>query len=172
MVQRIFLAASLACILAACSPPAQQGESGAASNNTAIAGGLQPGQYRTTVTMLELSIPGMSSQPINTAPTVTESCVTSSDIADFAQNGMNNGDSGSTCTQNSMNTAGGRIQGESTCTGPEGTRTVRMDGTYSANRMDMEISSSSDVPGAGVSTMRMRMASERIGDCPAGSETD
>lgn len=173
MLQRMVLAAGIACVLAACSPPAQQAENGAsAPADAAAAGGMQPGQYRTTITMRELSIPGAPSTPINMAPTVTEDCVTSSDIAEFTQGDMVDGDSGDTCTQNSMSTAGGQIQGESTCTGPNGTRTVQISGTYSANRVDMDISSTSTDARAGVGTMRMSLASERIGECPAGEATD
>jgi hypothetical protein len=172
MIQRISIAAGLACILAACSPPAQQADSGGGPAGAGMAGGMQPGQYRTTVTMLEMNIPGMKSENVNMAPTVTEDCVTSSDIAEFTEGSMVDGNSGETCTQNSMNSSGGRIQGESTCTGPNGTRTMQINGTYSSNRVDMEISSTQDIPGMGASTMRMRMASERIGECPAGAETE
>lgn len=160
----------LACALAACSPPAQQqGEDGAAPPS-ASAGGIQPGQYRTTVTMLEF--PGMQSGNVNMTPTTTEDCVTSSDVAEFTQGSMVDADSGETCTQNSMNTSGGRIHGQASCTGPNGTRTMQLNGTYDANRVDMEISSTFDMPGAGPSTMRMQMASQRIGECPAGSDAN
>jgi len=171
MIQRISIGAALACILAACSPPAQQGQSGGPAS-AAAAGGIQPGQYRTTVTLLEMNIPGVPAQSINMAPTITEDCVTSSDIAEFTEGNMVNADSGETCTQSSMNTAGGRIQGEASCTGPNGTRTMQLSGTYSANRVDMEISSSSQMPGAEAGTMRMRMSSERIGECAAGTDAD
>lgn len=122
--------------------------------------------------MLEMNIPGVPAQGINMAPTTTADCVTSSDISEFTQGSMVDGNSGETCTQNSMNTGGGRIQGESSCTGPNGTRTMQISGTYSANRVDMEITSTTDMPGAGVGTMRMSMASERIGECAAGTDTE
>jgi hypothetical protein len=163
MTQQMAVAAGLACILAACSPPARDAE-GAAN-----AGGMQPGQYRTTVTMLE--IPGIEPQSVDRTPTVTENCVTSSDIANFT-GGMAGGNSDDTCTQNSMNTSGGRIQGVSSCTGANGTSTLRINGTYSATRIDMEINSTIDTPGVGAGTMRMNMTSERIGECSAGTATD
>lgn len=172
MTQRISIAATLACILAACSPPAQQQAENGASAPAAAGGGIQPGLYRTTVTMLEMNIPGVQSSNINMAPTTSEECVTSSDIAEFTQGNMVDADSGETCTQSSMNTGGGRIQGEASCTGPNGTRTMQLAGAYSSNRVDMEISSTQDMPGAGATTMRMSIASERIGDCPAGMEAD
>lgn len=166
-IQRMILAAGMACLLAACSPPAQQGPASASA-----ARGIQPGQYRSTVTMLEMNLPGIESQGVDTTPTVSENCVTSSDIVNFAEGSTAGGNSGETCAQNSMTVADGRIHGETSCTGPNGTRTLQIDGTYSPTRIDMEISSNTDMPGVGASTMRMRMASERIGDCPAGTETD
>lgn len=174
MIQRISIAAVLACILAACSPPAQQGENGASGPADAAApGGIQPGQYRTTVTMLEMNIPGVSSQDINMAPTTTEDCVTSSDIAEFTRGSMVNAESGETCTQNSMNTAGGRIEGEASCTGSYGARTMHMSGTYSSHHVEMEINSSNDMPGGGGQmSQRMRIVTERIGECAAGTDAD
>lgn len=171
MIQRLSIAAAVACVLAACSPPAQQSENGGAGPASA-AGGIQPGQYRTTVTMLEMNMPGVDSTQINMQPTTTENCVTTSDIAEFTEGSMVNADSGETCTQSSMNSGAGRIQGEASCTGPNGARTMQINGTYSSSRVDMEISSTQDMPGVGASTMRMRMQSERIGECAAGAEAD
>ncbi|MGD9967688.1 MAG: DUF3617 domain-containing protein [Hyphomonadaceae bacterium] len=160
----------VACGLAACSPPAEQpgADAGGAGSGGALASSIQPGQYRTTVTMLEMSIPGVDSTSINMEPTTTEDCVTSTDVSEFTSGSMVDPDSGETCTQSNMNTGGGRIQGEANCTGPNGARTMQISGTYSSNRVDMEISSTQNMPGAGATTMRMRMASERIGECPAG----
>jgi hypothetical protein len=170
MIQRISVAAGLACILAACSPPAQQNANTAPG---AAAGGIQPGQYRTTVTMLEMNIPGVPAQNINMQPITTEDCVTSSDVAEFTQGSMVNADSGETCTQSSMNTAGGRIQGQSSCTGPYGARTMQINGSYTANHVEMEINSTSDMPGGGGQmSQRMRIVTERLGECPAGETAD
>jgi len=171
MIQRISVAAGLACILAACSPPSQQ-QSGPAPGATA-AGSLQPGQYRTVVTMLEMNMPGMSGQNINMSPMTTEDCVTTADIAEFTQGNMVDANSGETCTQSSMNTAGGRIQGQATCTGPYGARTMQINGSYTANHVEMEITSTGDMPGGGGQmTQRMRMVTDRIGECPAGESAD
>jgi hypothetical protein len=130
---------------------------------------MQPGQYRTTVTMLEMTMPGIDSTSINMAPTTTEECVTTSDINEFTQGGMVDADSGETCTQNTMNSSGGRIQGEVSCTGENGERTMQIDGSYTANHVEMEITSTSAMPGgAGQMTQRMRMVTDRVGECPAG----
>jgi hypothetical protein len=169
---RILTVIGLTCGFAACSPPAQApgaDSGGDAAGGGAMASSIQPGQYRTTVTMLEMNIPGVSSSNINMAPTTTEDCVTTSDVSEFTEGSMVDADSGETCTQNSMNTAGGQIHGQATCTGENGTRTMQIDGTYTSNHVEMEISSTSTMPGVtGQMTSRMRMVTDRIGDCPAG----
>lgn len=169
------IAAGLTCILAACSPPAQQqgeGKSAAPPGATA-ASGIQPGQYRSTVTMLEMNIPGIKSSAINMAPTTTEDCVTSSDIADFTRGSMVQADFGETCTQSNVDTAGGHIPGEASCTGPNGARTMQINGSYTSNHVQMDINSTSDMPGgAGQTSQRLRIETDRIGECPAGSDAN
>ncbi|MGD9982117.1 MAG: DUF3617 domain-containing protein [Hyphomonadaceae bacterium] len=166
----------LACGLAACSPPTQTSgdeAGGAAGGGGAMASSLQPGQYRTTVTMLEMTIPGVDSTSINMQPTTTEDCVTSTDVSEFTSGSMVDPDSGETCTQSNMNTGGGRIQGEANCTGENGTRTMRINGTYTSNHVEMEINSASDMPGgAGRMTQRMRIVTDRIGECAAGNDAE
>ena len=173
MKLRFSMVAGLACVLAACSPPAQQGADGGQAGG-APAGSMnsmQPGLYRTTVAILEMTMPGVPASAManmNLQPMATEECVTSTDIAEFASNDMPV-EEGVTCTQNSMNTAGGRIEGSSTCVGPTGTRTMQMSGAYTSTHVEMEIASVSPMPnGAGDMTQRMRMVTDRIGDCPAG----
>lgn len=164
------------CALAACSPPAQAPASDSAgaagSGGAAMASAIQPGQYRTTMTMLEMNVPGVKSQNINMDPTTTTDCVTTSDVSDFASGSLFDADSGESCTQNSMSSGGGRIQGQATCTGQYGTRTMQINGTYTSNHVEMEINGSSDIPGMGQMTQRMRLVSDRIGECPAGEAAD
>lgn len=162
--------AGLVCILAACSPPAQAPAGGAGgAGGGAMANSIQPGLYRTTMTMLEMNIPGVPAQGINMDPMTSDECVTTTDVDQFANEGLVDADSGETCTQNSMSTGGGRIQGEATCTGPNGARTMSINGSYTASHVEMEISSTSEMPGGGGQmSQRMRLVSERIGECPAG----
>ena len=120
-----------------------------------------------------MNIPGAPAQGLNMAPSTSEDCVTASDVADFTRKSMVEADAGETCTQNSMNSLGGRIDGQATCTGENGTRTMRMTGAYTSNHLEMEIASSSAMPGGrGNMTQRMRMVSDRIGECPAGADHD
>jgi hypothetical protein len=175
MKARVLMVAGLICVVAAaCSPPAQDGADGGAPSGAPVTDmtSMQPGQYRTTVTVLEMNMPGVPAsamQNMNMQPISTEECVTSTDIADFASNDMQV-EEGVTCTQNSMNTAGGRIEGSSTCQGPTGARTMQMSGSYTSTHVEMDISSTAQMPnGAGEMTQRMRIVTDRIGDCPAGA---
>jgi hypothetical protein len=118
-----------------------------------------------------MNIPGVDSTQINMEPMTSEDCVTTSDVAEFTQGSLVDAGSDETCTQNSMNTGGGRIQGEASCTGPNGTRTMQIDGSYTNNHVEMEISATSDMPG-GQMTQRMRLVTDRIGECPAGESAD
>jgi hypothetical protein len=161
--------AGLVCIVAACSPPAQAPGDNTGAGGAAMSSSLQPGLYRTTVTMLEMNIPGVPAQSINMQPTTHEECVTTSDVNEFTSGSMVDADSGETCTQNSMSTGGGHIQGEAVCTGPNGARTMQINGSYTSNHVEMEISSASDMPGGGGQmTQRMSIVTDRVGDCPAG----
>ena len=170
---RTLAAIGLTFAMSSCSQPAQApgSDNNAGGGGAAMANSIQPGQYRTTVTMLEMNIPGVSSTNINMEPTTSEDCVTSSDVADFTSGSMVDADSGETCTQSSMQTGGGRIQGEASCTGEYGTRTMQINGTYTSNHVEMDISSTATVPN-GQMTQRMRIETDRIGECPAGADAD
>ncbi len=166
--------ASLVCVVAACSPPAQQQTDGGSNlsveNGGTGASSMEPGQYRTTVTILEMNIPGVPAQNINMQPTTSEDCVTATDIAEFTRHSMVEADNGETCTQNNMTAAGGHIDGQATCSGDGGSRTMHMTGTYTSNHIEMEIASSAAMPnGGGNMTQRMRMVSERVGACTGGT---
>jgi hypothetical protein len=174
MTARTLAIIGLACALAACSPPAQAPSSDAGGGGAgagAMADSIQPGQYRTTVTMLEMNIPGVNSSTINMDPTTTEDCVTSSDVADFTRGSLVDADSGESCTQNNMSTGGGHIQGQATCTGEYGSRTMQINGTYTADHVEMEMNSTATMPN-GQMTQRMRIVTDRIGECPAGADAE
>lgn len=176
---RISTIAVLACTLAAaCSPPAPAPAPADTSANSPAAGGtiagsIQPGQYRTTVTVLDMNIPGIKTSTINMAPTTTEDCVTSSDVSEFTRGGLVDADEGETCTQNSMNSTGGHIEGSATCQGENGPRTMHISGAYTSNHVEMDVTASSQMPGGGGEmTQRMRIVTDRIGECAAGESTN
>jgi hypothetical protein len=167
-----------ACALAACSPPASQTASTPASSTSASGGAanpvgtaLQPGQYRTTVTIVSMNMPGMPAgvaEKMQGRPNVTEDCVTSDDVAELTRKSLVNEEEGQHCTENSITSANGRIQGTATCRNDDGgTYTMQMNGTYGSNHVDMTMNMSGQTP-MGPMTQQMHMVTDRIGECPAG----
>jgi hypothetical protein len=50
---------------------------------------------------------------------------------------------------------------------------MHINGSYTSNHVEMEINSTSDMPqGGGQMTQRMRITTDRIGDCAAGEDAD
>lgn len=158
-------ALALAAALAACSPKAEKAPE-APSAPAAAATTVKPGQWRTTVTILDVSAAGMPAgamaQMKARGPMVTTTCTTSDDLKEFTQKGATQN---SACTITRMETGGGRIDGETTCTADGMTQTVKMTGTHAPDRVDMTMDMSMQTP-AGPMTQKMQMLSERIGDCP------
>jgi hypothetical protein len=165
------LALTLGVALAACSPPAAKKEDGGTGAAPAPAAStVKPGQWRTTLTFTDMTAPGLPAAVVakmKADPVVDVSCNTSEDVADFANKSLaDDEDAGKNCTVNRMNNAGGRIDGESSCTMPGGTTmTMRMAGTYSADRVDMTMDMNGQTP-AGPMSQKMQMVAERLGDCP------
>lgn len=156
----------LTCVLAGCSPqPAPSAGSNSVDGAT-FSSSIQPGLYRTTVTFLEFGVPGAGSDNLNMAPETSENCVTSSDISQFVGDSQVSFNPGETCTQNRMSSDRGRIEIEETCAREAGVSTLRISGTYTNNHIDMEIASTGETPD-GRMTQRMRMVSDRVGECPA-----
>lgn len=174
-IRTVLLAGLAAALIASCSPPASQAP-GENADNAPAAGGpagmgqMQPGQYRTTVTMLEMNMPGVPAAAMaqmQGQPITTEYCVTAGDVADVSMRDIRNGQNGMDCTDIRTNSSGGRIDNQATCTTPMGAMTMHMVGTYTTTRTEIETTSSTETP-QGTMTQRSQMVSERIGDCPAG----
>jgi hypothetical protein len=175
-MRTVLLAGLTAALMAACSPPASQAPGESADNAggagaPAGMGQMQPGQYRTTVTMLEMNMPGVPAgamAQMQGNPVTTEYCVTAGDVADVSMRDIRNGQNGMNCTDVRTNSSGGHIDNEATCTTPVGTMTMHMVGTYTTTRTEIETTSTTQMA-QGEMTQRSRMVSERIGDCPAGT---
>ena len=91
--------------------------------------------------------------------------------ADVAENGpeeMVKNLAESDCTMNSFDASGGKITADMQCAAEGGgTSTVKMDGTMTAEGSDMTMDMSQDVPNVGATKMKMRVSSQRIGECSA-----
>lgn len=171
---RIVTASLLALIaLAACSPAAnKKGDEPAAAPPPAAkaAAMMSPGQWRTTVTITAMSIPGVPPEAaagMKTRPFTSEECVTSDDLSAYLdKRSATNPDDPRNCTARSSDYSNGRIATESVCTDASGqASTVKMTGTYGPERVDMTVNVDGD--GArGPQSQTMSMTSERIGACP------
>lgn len=135
----------------------------------------QAGQYRTTMELLEISMPdappevaNMMRQGFGQGPQEAKTyCVTPEQAAQStSREEVLKNLADSNCTVDSFEMAGGRIEAALTCSG-EGAMTgqVQLTGTMTETSSDMEMSFKMQVPQAGEATMRMHMVSERIGDC-------
>ena len=135
----------------------------------------QAGQYRTTMELLEISVPnappemaqalqqgfGEGAQEANTYCVTPEQAAQATSREEVLKNLAD-----SNCTVDEFNQAGGQINALLTCSG-DGMMNgqVTLTGTMTETSSNMEMSFKMQVPQAGEATMRMRMVSERIGDC-------
>jgi hypothetical protein len=162
------IAVAAALLAASCSPPAQKkDETPAAAPGASPAATLKPGEWRTTLTMVDMSMAGVPASAIaqmkSRPPFTVNDCSTAEDIKEFAGKRATQD---SNCTVNRMDSSGGRISGESTCTHEGITQTVKMTGTYGPERVEMDVEVNAQTQ-AGPMSQKMHMVSERIGDCPA-----
>lgn len=142
----------LAAALAACAP------SGTAPSPSGPVSSMAPGQYRTTVSYA----PGSagSDAPIMS----TEQCVSSAEIADLVR-GVVASDEAASCSQNTITTANGRIEGRVVCLDAQGApRTMELSGAYANNRADMTLDVTAQENGV-TATREGRVVIERIGEC-------
>lgn len=165
---RHILIVAVAAALAACSPSAPKGEAPEAAAPPAAAK-MKPGEWRTTVTMVDMAMEGMPAgmaRKFRMEPIVTIECVSGDKIDDFVNKRSSN-EPGAACTMSDVNTSGGRFAAKTTCTGAGGARTVAMSGVYGESKVELDMDMTGDTP-SGPMSAKMHMLSERTGDCPAG----
>ncbi|GAA0274902.1 hypothetical protein GCM10009127_14340 [Alteraurantiacibacter aestuarii] len=133
----------------------------------------QPGQYRSTQELLELDVPGMPEEMAGMmrsafaegAAEETTYCLTAEDAASSREQMLANM-AESDCNVERFDMSGGTIDAAMNCpTGQGITGDVSLTGTMDGNGADMVMSFSADMPGMGPGTIRMRVVSERIGEC-------
>jgi len=153
-----FAVVALVAALAACSPPAEKTSEKAAANVKPKAG-----QWRTTVTMLDLPAEALA---LMKTPTITTGCMTSDAANLLTGMGAQHGD---TCTVIRAETGGGRIDEEISCVADGVTQSMKMTGAFGAERVEMIMDVSTQTPD-GPRTHKTLMLSERIGDCPGAQQ--
>ena len=147
----------------------------------AAAGGaesfVRPGQWSTTVTIDEMTAPGMPpsvqaqmKQHAAVAHT-TASCLSPAEArkptAEMFNGGSNN------CSYNRFVMGGGKLDMDMRCTatGESGTVNQQMTvtGTYDPDHYEMAMTSATDTGrgGMGPMAMKMHLTAKRLGDCPA-----
>lgn len=142
----------------------------------AIDGAVQPrpGQYRNSIELLEFDIPGLTGQAKeqmremagSQMQQATEFCLTPEQAAENGAQKMAENMAEGNCTFGKFTVAGGDLDAEMQCSGEGGvTSSVKMAGTMGAESSDMTMELDQDMAGAGKVHMKMRVQSERIGDC-------
>jgi len=130
-----------------------------------------PGQYRVTMKVLEVNIPGA---PASTADMMKqmmtgqshEYCLRPGDVDKGFEEMARQSQEDSNCTFQKFNVVGGNFDAQMICKhAGQGTMTMTMQGTGTPTRSEMDMTMQGDFTGMGDSTIRMKSTHERIGDC-------
>ncbi|SHN53031.1 DUF3617 domain-containing protein [Erythrobacter sanguineus] len=177
-MKRMAMIAALGALVAGCSDGNAEG---AASNAGAVSAdevarkvegaGImpEPGQYKATITMTGMEIPGMPADMAGHGSgmtTTSEYCLTEEDVAQGFEEMMKRGQDGE-CAYESFNLDGGKMDAVMVCKTPAGEARMTMNGTASPTTSDFTATMKMNVPEMGEGTMSFAAKHERIGDCPA-----
>jgi hypothetical protein len=129
----------------------------------------EPGQYKATITMAGIDIPGLPPEMAGHGSgmtTTTEYCLTPKDVAEGFEEMLKRGQNGE-CAYERFNLDGGNIDAVMVCDTPQGSARMEMTGTATPTGSDFDATMAMDFDGAGEGTMRFTARHERIGNCPA-----
>jgi hypothetical protein len=180
MRNRMIFASIAAFGLAACGG-AQQDDGGAAGDSSistedvaamANANAIRPdaGQYRVTMEVLEVDIPGApegaASMMRNMMGGQTHTyCLRQEDVEKGFEEMARQGQEGS-CSFQRFDVDGGRFDAEMICKdNGQGSMTMTMQGQGTRTSSEVDMTMKGNLAGMGDSTIRMRAQHERIGDC-------
>ncbi len=172
--------AALALALSGCSggQKADDGQAstpeGAAANMAAAGIKLRPGEYESTMKVLELTMPGM---PAGHAEAMKAAmggqmeaphryCFTAEQAAEGPRrlvSRMQQGD----CRMADFKSAGNSVSGTMQCSFNGSTSTSKFEGTYAADGSTMTMESDQQMPGMAGKGMHMKMqvSTRRVGEC-------
>lgn len=176
-MKRIVVAAAGAVMLAGCSGGGAADADGNGevtlkeAAKQAEAQGLkpEPGQYKATIVMTGIEIPGMPAEMAGHGAgmtTTTEYCLTKKQVANGFEEMMKRGQNGE-CSYERFNLDGGKIDAVMVCKTPDGEARMTMIGTATPTTSDFTATMAMNFDGAGDATMKFDAKHERIGDCPA-----
>jgi hypothetical protein len=167
-----------AVLLAACGGDADDGtvsgDEVAAEAQQALQ--MRPGQYRTRQELLELSVPNADPERMAAmrqafgegAGMEYTYCVTAEDVGAGKQQEVFAKMTESRCSFSRFDVAGKQIDAMMQCgSGDPFSGDVAVSGTMEADRSDMTLSFKRPLPPLGEGDIKMKLTSERIGDCPA-----
>lgn len=131
---------------------------------------IRPGKWETTTTIESFDAPGMPPQVREAMrqanqPTTDSNCVTEEDVKNPRGKMFTGADK--SCRYDRFTMGGGKIDATMTCTADGGSQTARLEGSYSANRYTMKMSSQVRGGESGDATMVMRIDAKRVGQCTA-----
>lgn len=130
-----------------------------------------PGQYRVTMEVLEVDIPGAPASAADMMKQMMggqshEYCLRKGDVDKGFEEMARQSQEGGDCTFQRFNVAGGNFDAQMTCKhAGQGVMTMTMKGAGTPTRSQMEMTMKGNFSGMGDSTIRMKSTHERIGDC-------
>ncbi|MGB7373980.1 DUF3617 domain-containing protein [Pontixanthobacter sp.] len=137
-----------------------------------------PGLYRITSEIIEIDVAELSPeqaelmrQKSDVKPDVNEQCVTQEEADKSVQDivkGISEASGAGNCSFAKFAVTGTRLDSQMTCTGPMGTGgDVAIAGVVEETGLDLIMDMTIDASVMGEIGMKMKITSERIGDCPA-----
>ena len=136
----------------------------------------RPGQYRTTLELLEFDAPGVPEAAKEQMQQAFASglaepntfCMTEAQAAENGPRQMVENLAESDCEMTTFNVSGNSVVAEMQCAGASGgANTVKMEGEMTAENSTMTMDMTQELPGTGNVGMKMRVNSQRIGECAA-----
>ncbi len=129
----------------------------------------EPGQYKATIVMTGIEIPGMPAEMAGHGSgmtTTTDYCLTEEEVANGFEDMMKRGQNGE-CSYESFNLDDGKMDAVMVCKTAEGTARMTMNGNATPTTSDFTATMAMSFEGMGDATMTFDAKHERVGDCPA-----
>ena len=129
---------------------------------------VNPGKWQSTVTIEEMSIPGMPPEAAAQMKGMAgrqqthETCLTAEEAKRPKEDFFN---AGKNCRYERFDMGGGKIDAVMKCSEGGGTHTMTMNGTYSGDRYDMRMAMEAGAGGEQGMGMKMRVEARRVGEC-------
>lgn len=131
----------------------------------------EPGQYRVTMEVLEVDIPGAPEGAADMMRGMMSGqshsyCMTQEDVDKGFEEMARNSQEGSDCSFQRFDIDGGEFDAKMTCRADgQGVMTMTMKGSGTPTSSEVDMTMEGNMGGMGDSTIRMRAKHERTGDC-------